>query len=227
MSRIFFASLFGGIAMFAWTRLNYTVLPLGYIGVRGIPNEISVLHVLQKNIAEKSGVYVFPGPFLAPNQTAEQQAKAMQDLEKSVARHPSGILFYSAAGTRPIEMFHLLAMDFVIDLTQVFLAVLLLSQTRLTTVRARVGFVLATGILVAWGANLPFWNWYGAGGYFLASMLIQIVGFLCAGLVAALVLRKQTFGVKAPVPFLQKLFWGDRECERQQSSSQLRRWRGQ
>ena len=38
-------------------------------------------------------------------------------------------------------------------------------------------------------------------------MFIQVVGFLSAGLIAALVLRKQTFGAKTPGSFLQKLFW--------------------
>lgn len=189
--RIYLAGLLGGIAMFIWTYLAYTVLPLGYIGVRGIPNETAVLDALQKNIREKSGVYVFPGPMLAPNQTDEQRAKAMNDLEESVARYPSGIMMYSAAGTRPIEMFRWLSVDFVIDLVEAILAVFLLSRTRLTTFGARAGFVMVTGILVAIGTNLSFWNWYGSGSYFLAYMLIQVVGFLCVGLVAALVLKNQ------------------------------------
>lgn len=190
--RIFFAGLLGGIAMFIWTHLAYTVLPLGYIGVRGIPNETAVLHALRKNIGEKSGVYVFPGPMLAPNQTDEQKAKAMNDLAESVTRYPSGIMIYSAAGTRPIEMFRWLSVEFVIELTEAILAVFLLSRTCLTRFGARMGFVLVTGILVAMGTNLSWWNWYGSGSYFLAYMLIQVVGFLCVGLVAALVLKNQT-----------------------------------
>lgn len=193
MTRIFLAGLLGGIAMFIWTYLAYTVLPLGYIGTRGIPNETAVLDALQKNIGEKSGVYIFPGPMLGPNRTDEQKAKAMDHLAESVARYPSGILMYNAAGARPIEMFRWLSVDFVTELAEAFLAVFLLSRTRLTTFGARARFVLVTGILVAIGTNVSYWIWYGfSGSYILAYMFIQVVGFLCVGLVAALVLKKQT-----------------------------------
>jgi hypothetical protein len=195
--RIYLAALLGGIAMFIWTYLAYTVLPLGSIGIRGIPNETAVLDALQKNIREKSGVYIFPGTMLGPNQTDEQKATAMNDLAKSVARYPSGILMYSAAGARPIERSRWLSVDFVTELAEAILAVFLLSRTRLTTFGARTGFVLVTGILVAIGSNVPYWNWYGfSGSYILSYMLIQVVGFLCVGLVTALVLKNQTLPAK-------------------------------
>lgn len=54
--RIFLAGLLGGIAMFFWTYAANTVLPLGNIGIRRLPNESAVLDVLQRNIAEHSGI---------------------------------------------------------------------------------------------------------------------------------------------------------------------------
>jgi hypothetical protein len=195
--RVFLAGLLGGIAMFIWTQLTYTVLPLGYIGIRGIPNEGAVLGALQKDIAEKSGVYIFPGPIPGPNQTDEQKAVATNDRAEKVARYPSGILIYNAAGTRPIAMFRSLSVEFVTELAEAILAVFLLSRTCLATFGARVGFVLITGILVAIGTNVSDWIWYGfSGSYILAYMFIQVVGFLCVGLVAALVLKNQTLPAK-------------------------------
>lgn len=193
MIRILFAGLLGGIAMFLWTFLAYTVVPIGYTGMRGIPNETAVLSAMQNNIGEKSGIYIFPASMLGPNRTDEQKGKAMDDLLESMARYPSGILMYSAAGSRPIEMSGRMSIDFLTELAEAILAVLLLSRTCLTTFSARAGFVLGTGILVAIGTNVPYWNWYGfSGSYTLAYMLVQVVGFLCAGLVAALVLKNQT-----------------------------------
>ena len=50
-------------------------------------------------------------------------------------------------------------------------------------------------ILAAIATNISYWNWYGFPGvYTSAYMLIQVVGFFCIGLVAAWVLKKQTFG---------------------------------
>jgi len=47
MNRIFLAGLLGGIAMFIWTYLAYTALPLGGIGLRRLPNESAVLEANQ------------------------------------------------------------------------------------------------------------------------------------------------------------------------------------
>ena len=50
--------------------------------------------------------------------------------------------------------------------------------------------------MAAIGSNVSYWNWYGfTWQYTLATIFIQLVGFLCVGLVAAFVLKKQTFGV--------------------------------
>ncbi len=193
MIRVFIAGLLGGIAMFAWTHLAYTVLPLGEAGVLEIPNETAVLGTLQKNIGEKSGFYVFPGPRLGANRSDARTDNTIDHLAESVARYPSGILMYNAAGTRPIERFRWLAVEFVTELVEAILAVFLLSRTQLATFAKRAAFVLATGILVTIGTNIPNWNWYGfSRSYILANMFMQTVGFLFVGLVAALVLKNQT-----------------------------------
>jgi hypothetical protein len=209
MSRIFLAGLLGGIGMFFWTFAAYTLLPLGNIGISRLPNESAVLGVLQHSIAERSGAYLFPA-FRQSSDPSDKKAEGAGDPAEIVARHPSGILIYNAAGTRPFEMFRWLLVDFVIELAEVVIAVFLLGLTRLTTFVARVSFVLLIGVVVGIATNLSYWNWFGfPWNYTLGLVFIQVVGFLCAGLVAALVLRKQTFGVKAPVSFLQKLFWND------------------
>jgi hypothetical protein len=69
--------------------------------------------------------------------------------------------------------------------------VFLLAQTRIESFAGRVGFVLVAGIVAAITTNVSYWNWYGFPTAYIGSyMLIQIVGFLCVGIVAALVLRK-------------------------------------
>lgn len=209
MNRIFLAGLLGGMAMFFWTFVAYTLLPLGNVGIRRLPNEPAVLDALQKNIAEHSGAYLFPG-FPQTSNPADKKAEAIGNRDEIVARYPSGMLVYNAAGTRPFERYRWLVVDFVIEVAQVVIAVFLLGLTRLTTFVARVNFVLLIGVVVAIGTNLSYWNWFGfPWNYTLSSMFIQVVGYLCAGLVAALALRKQTFGVTAPRWFLQKLLWSE------------------
>ena len=71
--------------------------------------------------------------------------------------------------------------------------VFLLAQTRIVSFAGRIGFVLVAGILAAISTNVSYWNWYGFPCVYTVSyMLIQIVGFLLVGIVAALVLPKRT-----------------------------------
>ena len=68
----------------------------------------------------------------------------------------------------------------------------LLAQTRIGSFDGRVGFVLIAGILTAITTNVSYWNWYGFPGIYTASyILIEIVGFVLVGVVAALVLRRR------------------------------------
>ncbi|HEY2711122.1 MAG TPA: hypothetical protein VGI60_01305 [Chthoniobacterales bacterium] len=194
MTRIFLAGLLGGIAMFIWSSIAHMALPLGETGLREIPNEQTVLDALQNNIAEKSGLYIFPGFGLGPNPTREQKNEAMKHMADNFARRPSGILMYNSAGSRPVDMIRWLGVEFLTEVTEALLAVYLLSKTRLMSFGARVGFMIVAGILAAIATNISYWNWYGfPTSYTLSYIFTQVVGFLCAGLVAGFVLRKQTF----------------------------------
>ncbi len=75
----------------------------------------------------------------------------------------------------------------------VAVAVMLLVPTRLTSFGSRVGFITAIGVLAAVTTNIPYWNWYGFPvSYTAGYMTTEIIAFLCLGLVAAPVLRKET-----------------------------------
>lgn len=190
MMRIFLAALLGGIAMFIWTSIAHMALPLGEAGVREIPNETAVLSALQGNIGEQAGLYLFPGLGLGSNPTHEQKEAAMKNMGANLASHPSGFLIYHPTGSRPLAMARWLSIEFATEFLEALLAVVLLSQARLTNFGARVGFVILAGILAAIATNVSYWNWYGFPAVYTAAyMLIQFVGFVCVGLVAALVLK--------------------------------------
>jgi hypothetical protein len=145
---------------------------------------------MQTNIGEKSGLYLFPGLGVGPNPSREQRSEAMKRTVEKMASNPSGLLMYHPPG-RPLAFGKYLGIEFATELLESLLAVLLLVQTRLATFGARVGFVTVTGILAAIATNVSYWNWYGFPCVYTASyMSIQIIGFLCVGLVAALVLGK-------------------------------------
>ena len=176
--------------MFIWTSIAHMALPLGEAGIREIPNETAVLSALQGNIAGQAGLYIFPGFGLGPNPTHEQKEEAMKNMAATMSSHPVGLLMYHPAGSRPLAMTRWLSVEFATELLEAFLVICLLSQTRLTSFGARLGFVIVAGILAAIATNVSYWNWYGFPTVYTAAyMFIQLVGFLCVGLVAGLVLK--------------------------------------
>jgi hypothetical protein len=189
--RIFLAGLLGGVAMFIWVTIAHMVLPLGEAGTSEVPNESAVLEVLQTNISTP-GLYLFPGLGLGPNPSRAQKHAAMKQMMENFEREPSGFLMFFPRGTRSMAIARWMSIEFVTELIESFLVVFLLSLTRLTTFGSRLGFITLAGVLTAIATNVSYWNWYGFPATYTSSyMFIQIVGFACIGVVAALILKNQ------------------------------------
>ena len=189
--KILLAGILGGVVMFIWTSIAHMALPLGEAGLREIPNESAVLGAMQNNIGEQTGLYIFPGPGVGKNATRQEKNEAMKHMGEKMATNPSGILMYHAPG-RPFTFGKWLGIEFGTELLEAILVVFLLAQTGIATFAGRVGFVLLAGILAALATNVSYWNWYGFPCVYSASyMFIQIIGFLCVGIVAAFVLGKR------------------------------------
>lgn len=191
-TRIILAGVVGAIAMFIWSAIAHMGLQLSHAGMRELSNESAVLAALETNLGDKSGLYRFPGLGVGDNPTREQRNEEMKQMEEKLANNPSGLLMYHAKGSRSISMLKLLTVEFLKQLLVSILAVCLLAQTRIATYGGRVGFVFVVGIVAGLTTNVSYWNWYGfPGAYTGPYMTIEIVGFLCAGLAAALVCKSQ------------------------------------
>jgi uncharacterized membrane protein YkgB len=190
--KIVLAGVLGGIAMFIWTSIAHMFLPLGEAGIAEIPNESAVLSAMQSNIGDQTGLYIFPSPGVGKNATRQEKNEAMKHMAEKMAANPSGILMYHAPG-RPFTFGKWLGIEFATELAESILVVFLVAQTAIVSFAGRVGFVLVAGILAAVATNVSYWNWYGFPCLYTVSyMFIQIIGFLCVGLVAALVFRKSS-----------------------------------
>ena len=189
--KILFTGILGGIVMFVWTSIAHMALPLGEAGIREIPNESAVFSALQSNMGDQTGLHIFPGPSVGKNATRQEKNEAMKHMAEKMAANPSGILMYHPPG-RPFTFGKWLSIEFGTELLQAILVVFLLAQTRIASFAGRVGLALIIGVLAAVATNVSYWNWYGFPCVYTASyMLIQIVGFLLVGIVAALLLPKR------------------------------------
>ena len=189
--KILLAGILGGIIMFIWTSIAHMFLPLGEAGISEIPNESAVLSAMQSNIGEQTGLYIFPGLGVGKNASRQEKGEAMKHMGEKMAANPSGILMYYAPG-RPSTLGKWLGIEFGTELLEAILVVFLLAQTVINSFFGRIGFVFVAGILAAIATNVSYWNWYGFPCVYTASyMSIQVIGFLCVGIVAALVLPKR------------------------------------
>ena len=190
-TRAFLAAILGGIAMFIWSFIAHDLLPLGEMGMREFKDEAAVLDALKTNLGDARGLYHFPGHRAGPNATRQEKSDAMKRAMEKAASGPSGLLIYHPS--REFTFGKLLGIEFATELLEAILVVFLLTQTRIESFVGRVGFVFLAGILAAITTNVPYWNWYGfPSRYTAAYMSIEIIGFLCVGLIAALVLRNRS-----------------------------------
>jgi hypothetical protein len=189
-TRIFFAGILGGIVMFIWSFIGHDVLPLGQAGVSQVPNEQSFRDSLATTLTDR-GLYMFPWPHVDPKATSKEKKEAMESAMEQERNGPSGILMYHPK--RDFSFAKLLGIEFATELIEALLLVWILAQTRIESFGGRVGFIFMAGILAAMTTNVPYWNWYGFPAVYTASyMSIEIVGFLCVGIVAALMLGKRS-----------------------------------
>ena len=190
-TRAFVAAILGGIAMFIWSFIAHDLLPLGETGMREFKDEAAMLDALKTNLGDARGLYHFPGHKAGPNATRQEKSDAMKRAMEKAASGPSGVLLYHPP--REFSFGKLLGIEFATELLEAALVIFLLTQTRTESFGGRVGFVLVAGILAAITTNIPYWNWYGfPSNYTAAYMSIEITGFLCVGLVAALLLKSRS-----------------------------------
>ncbi len=192
-TRIVLGGLLGAIAMFVWSSIAHMATPLAHAGIHnGLPGEVKALAALQTELGGQAGLYLFPGSGAGDNPTREQMKEAMARYPEKLAANPSGLLMYHPAGTRELSLAKLLPIEFLKQLLVSILAVWLLAQTRIASYGGRVGFIFVVGIVAGITTNVSYWNWYGfPTAYTIPYMTIEIVGFLCAGLAAAFVVRSQ------------------------------------
>jgi hypothetical protein len=168
--------------MYIWSSVAHIALPLGEAGISEISNEEPVLGALQTAIGGQSGFYIFPG--MDPQHD-------MKQYEAKLASSPSGLLIYHPPGRKALTLWQLIT-EFLTELVEVLLAVYLLAQTRLTTFGARLAFFTVIGIISGIATNIPYWNWYGfPGTYTVAAVSIQVIGFIVAGAIAAMMMRER------------------------------------
>lgn len=188
MGRKVVAGILGGIAFFLWSSIAHLATGLGETGLSELPNEQGIVNTLKANVSAP-GLYFFPGYGLGPNATHSQKMAAMKEMAPRIKAGPIGLMVYHPTGYDGLSPRQLLT-ELGTNILQVLIAVLLLGQTAIRSFAGRWGFVTLAGVMAAISTNISYWNWYGfPGNYTLASIFTIAMGFVCAGLVAAALVK--------------------------------------
>lgn len=187
MLRKLIAGILGGLAFFLWSFVAHMLTGLGETGFQEIPNEQAVVSAMRANIPG-DGLYLFPGTGLA-NPTHAQRMAFMQQKAAEHYVGPGGILIYHPAQSLALHPGQF-AKELATNIVQVLLAVFLLAQTSLTSFAARWRFVTVAGVLAAISTNISYWTFYGfPTNYTIAYICMLAMGFVCAGLVVAAMIK--------------------------------------
>jgi hypothetical protein len=61
MKKVLLPGILGGLLVFVWSAIAHMVLPIGAMGVNGIPNNEDALLTAMKSNIQQPGVYLMPG----------------------------------------------------------------------------------------------------------------------------------------------------------------------
>src|SRR5687768_5303625 len=122
MKRIVLAAIAGGFIMFIWGAISHTLLPLGTMGLKVMPDEDAALESMRKTLPGP-GLYIFPG--LDPS--SHPSEAEMKVWTEKYQRGPRGILAYRPTGAQPFDPM-MLGMELLSNLLSAGIAALIVSQ---------------------------------------------------------------------------------------------------
>jgi len=190
MGKKLLAAVLGGVAFFLWSFVAHMLTGLGETGIQEIPNEQAVVSQMKGNVPG-SGLYMFPGFGLPANASHSEKMQAMKSdaMQAKMKSGPTGLIVYRAEGMGGVTLKPLLT-ELVTNIIQIFLAILLLGQTRIVNFVGRWRFITIAGFLAAISTNISYWNWIGFPlNYTTAYIAVIAVGFAIAGLVVAAIVK--------------------------------------
>lgn len=183
MKQLLLAALVGGIILFMWGWLSWSVVPIHASTIKTIENEEAVVSTMHVNMTQE-GVYAFPGMPAADDQTA------VDEWTQKYKQGPVGMVIYNPEGSEPMMGSQMFA-GFIISMISAYFAAWFLSRSTAvsSTYFARVAYFGMLGIFISVVSHLVNWNWMGYPlDYTVGWVMDAVIGWILAGLgIAAIV----------------------------------------
>ena len=185
MLRKVLASLFGGMVVFAWGTISWTILPWHLSSMGDLPDGGKTIATLS-DIKATSGVYIYPP---TPDTGDENALKEWQ--EKYAGGPYISMLVYHQGGYTE-SMAGLFLRGYALNVAGAGFIVFLFGLTGMQekSYRRRVGFVALLGIFASVVGPLTEWNWWGFSASFSVPVVLDgIIAWSLAGSVIAAFLK--------------------------------------
>ncbi len=184
MKKTLLGGIVGGIILFVWSFLAWTVLPLHTPAMREIQNEDAIISSLKPALPTK-GVYMLRhNPGMSADNTARDA------WNERIKQGPTGMIFYDPNGSDPM-MIEQMAAGLIIDILSALVVAWLLTRSTAQTASylTRVMFCGIFAIFATLFDYLTMWNWMGYPADFTTGLIVDaLIAWLLAGLgIAAIV----------------------------------------
>lgn len=192
--KVLLGALVGGIVVFIVGALLHTVLGLGEVGVKALPQEETVLSAMRSAIHEP-GFYYFPAPNMTPGRSKQQMQSDNAAYAAKFQQGPSGILVYSTGSGVGLNYGKLLGGEFAIDVVSAFFlaCILAMGAGGVSSYWKRVFAVTLAGLFATVFLGLEYWNWYNfPTNYTCAYILNGVLDWYFAGLAMAAIVKRPT-----------------------------------
>jgi hypothetical protein len=188
MKQLIFGAIVGGIILFIWGWLSWSLVPIHSSTIKTIENEEAVISTMHVNMTEE-GVYAFPGMPAPGDPTAENE------WIQKYRQGPIGMVIYNPEGTEPMLGSQMI-IGLIICLLSSYLAAWFLSRSTAASSSyfARVAYFGMLGIFISIVSHLVNWNWMGYPlDYTVSWIMDAVIGWILAGLgIAAIVKTPKT-----------------------------------
>jgi hypothetical protein len=192
MKKVLLGALLGGVTVFIVGSLLHTVLGLGEVGVKALPQEDAMLSAMRAAIHEP-GFYYFPAPNMTPGRSKEQMSADNAAYAAKFQQGPSGVLVYTLGSGVALNYGKLLGGEIAIDVISAFLlaCILAMGAGGVSSYWKRVFAVTLAGLFASVFLGLEYWNWYGfPTNYTLAYIANGFLDWYFAGLVMAAIVKQ-------------------------------------
>lgn len=179
MQKLVKCGIIGGVVLFIWGIISWTVLPWHKVSMHKFQNEERVANAIRDNAAQ-SGVYILPNLMNLPKGSEELKA-----AEQSMRDGPVVFATVQLEGKNP-DMSLSLLKTFILKAVLAFFVTWLLLHAKQMPYNKQVGFITMVGLVIGLSTTMTHMIWLGFPmGYSFACLFEILFGWFFAGLVIA------------------------------------------